>query len=71
MKNTNFKSIAFAIIAIIAIGSLSSCASTEQCWAYKSTHSVKQKHSKGGVGYARNVKHRKSGGKSYGCYDNF
>lgn len=62
------KNIIIAIIATIAIGSLSSCASTEQCWAYKSCSSVKAKHSKGSVGYARNGKARKSGGKSYGCY---
>lgn len=62
------KNIIIAIIAVIAIGSLSSCSTTEQCWAYKSTSNVKQKHHKGNVGYARNVKKRNGGGKSYGCY---
>jgi len=62
------KNIIIAIIAIVTIGSLSSCSTTEQCWAYKSCSSVKAKHSKGSVGYARNHKQKRSRGGSYGCY---
>jgi hypothetical protein len=47
---------------------LSSCSTTEQCWAYKSCSSVKAKHSKGSVGYARSHKQKRSRGNSYGCY---
>ena len=65
MKN---KSIIIAIIAIIAVGSLSSCSTTEQCWAYSSCHKVKSAHSKGSVGCARNHKKQRGRGNSYGCY---
>jgi hypothetical protein len=63
------KNLIVILIAVIGISSLTSCSTSEHCWAYSDVKKVQSKHSKNSVGYHK--KYRPSarrGGKSYSCY---
>ena len=64
MKNT-----ILILIAVIGISSLTSCSTSENCWAYSDVKQVRSQHSNRSVGYHKNYKKSaRRGGKSYSCY---
>ena len=68
-KHKLMKNLIVILIAVIGISSLTSCSTSEKCWAYSDVKKVQLKHSKNSVGY--NKKYRPSarrGGHSMGCY---
>jgi hypothetical protein len=63
------KNLIVILIAVIGISSLTSCSSTENCWAYSDVKKVQSKHSKNSMGYHKKYRNStRKGGKSYGCY---
>jgi hypothetical protein len=57
------------VILIAVISSLTSCSTSEHCWAYSDVKRVQSKHSKNSVGYHKKYRHSaRRGGHSMGCY---
>ena len=64
MKNT-----ILILIAVIGISSLTSCSTSEHCWAYSDVKQFRSQHSNRSVGYHKSYKKSaRRGGKSYSCY---
>jgi hypothetical protein len=63
------KNLIVILIAVIGISSLTSCSTSEHCWAYSDVKKVQSKHSKNSVGYHKKYRNSaRKGGKSYSCY---
>lgn len=57
------------VVTVFAVVSLTSCSTSEKCWAYNSCKSYKSKTFKS-YSYARKPMRVRSG-KAYGCYSSF
>jgi hypothetical protein len=63
------KNLIVILIAVIGISSLTSCSTSEHCWAYSDVKQVRASHSNRSVGYHKNHKKiKRNGAKSYSCY---
>ena len=63
------KNLIVILIAVIGISSLTSCSTSEHCWAYSDVKQVRSQHSNRSVGYHKNYRpSARRGGKSYSCY---
>lgn len=61
------KNIVTIIAVVVTMGLVSSCSSTEKCWAYKDIKKVKQKHYRGSAS-ATHKPSRNRVAKSMSCY---
>jgi len=63
------KNLFVILIAVIGISSLTSCSTSEHCWAYSDVKQVRSQHSNRSVGYHNTYRpSARRGGKSYSCY---
>lgn len=63
------KNIIGIIVAMFAVASLSSCSTSEKCWAYNSCKTYKSKTFKNHTYVQKPAKVRNA--KAYGCYNGF